>query len=49
MIALVFTAGADRRSVLLEGDAERVSEQRVVKEHPEAALPKVAQLQRDVT
>jgi competence protein ComEC len=39
---LVMTAGTGDTAVLLEGDAERIAEQRVVGEHPQAALLKVA-------
>jgi competence protein ComEC len=39
---LVFTVTFGATTALLEGDAERSVEQRVVQEHPEAALLKVA-------
>jgi competence protein ComEC len=39
---LVFTAAFGATTVLLEGDAERPAERRVVEEHPEAMLLKVA-------
>jgi len=39
---LVFTATFGGTTALLEGDAERPAEQRVVEEHPEAMLLKVA-------
>jgi competence protein ComEC len=39
---LVFTATFARTTALLEGDAERPAERRVVEEHPEAMLLKVA-------
>jgi len=39
---LVFTATFGRTTALLEGDAERPAERRVVEEHPEAMLLKVA-------
>jgi competence protein ComEC len=39
---LVFTAAFGGTTALLEGDAERSVEQRVVEEHPEAMLLKVA-------
>jgi competence protein ComEC len=39
---LVFTASYGATAALLEGDAERSVEQRVIGEHPEAALLKVA-------
>jgi competence protein ComEC len=39
---LVFTATVGATSALLEGDAERPAERRVVEEHPEAMLLKVA-------
>ncbi len=39
---LVFTAAFGATAALLEGDAERPAERRVVEEHPEAALLKVA-------
>jgi competence protein ComEC len=39
---LVFTAALGGTAALLEGDAERPVERRVVKEHPEAMLLKVA-------
>jgi competence protein ComEC len=39
---LVFTAAFGGTTALLEGDAERPAEQRVVEEHPEAMLLKVA-------
>ena len=39
---LVFTAAFGRTTVLLEGDAERLVERRLVVEHPEAMLLKVA-------
>jgi len=39
---LVFTATLGGTSALLEGDAERPAERRVVEEHPEAMLLKVA-------
>ncbi len=39
---LVFTAAFRRTTALLEGDAERPAERRVVEEHPEAMLLKVA-------
>jgi competence protein ComEC len=39
---LVFTAGFGKTAALLEGDAERPVERRVVEEHPEAMLLKVA-------
>jgi competence protein ComEC len=40
--SLVFTVGMGSTSALLEADAERGTEQRVVAQHPEAALLKVA-------
>jgi competence protein ComEC len=39
---LVFTATLGTTAALLEGDAERAAERRVVEEHPEAVLLKVA-------
>jgi competence protein ComEC len=39
---LVFTAAFGGTTALLEGDAERAAERRVVEEHPEAMLLKVA-------
>ena len=39
---LVFTASFGATTALLEGDAERPAERRVVEEHPEAMLLKVA-------
>lgn len=39
---LVFTASVGSAAALLEGDAERVVEQRIVEEHPEATVLKVA-------
>jgi competence protein ComEC len=39
---LVFTAAFGATTALLEGDAERPAEQRIVAEHPEAMLLKVA-------
>ena len=39
---LVFTAGFAGTAALLEGDAERDAERRVVEQHPQAALLKVA-------
>jgi competence protein ComEC len=39
---LVFTAQFGGTTALLEGDAERPAERRVVEEHPEAMLLKVA-------
>ena len=39
---LVFTAAFGGTTALLEGDAERPAERRVVEEHPEAMLLKVA-------
>jgi len=39
---LVFTAAFGETAALLEGDAERPAERRVVEEHPEAMLLKVA-------
>jgi len=39
---LVFTAAYGDTAVLLEGDAERATERRLVSEHPEAMLLKVA-------
>jgi competence protein ComEC len=39
---LVFTAGFAGTAALLEGDAERAAEQRVVEQHPQAMLLKVA-------
>jgi competence protein ComEC len=39
---LVFTARLGQTTALLEGDAERPTEQRLVEEHPEATLLKVA-------
>jgi competence protein ComEC len=39
---LVFTAAVGATTALLEGDAERPAERRVVEEHPEAMLLKVA-------
>jgi competence protein ComEC len=39
---LVMTAGIGETAALLEGDAERIAEERVVAEHPQAALLKVA-------
>ena len=39
---LVFTAAFGGTTALLEGDAERPAERRVVEQHPEAALLKVA-------
>ncbi len=39
---LVFTATVGATTALLEGDAERPAERRVVEEHPEAVLLKVA-------
>jgi competence protein ComEC len=39
---LVFTAGFAGTSALLEGDAERAAERRVVEQRPQAALLKVA-------
>ena len=39
---LVFTASFGASAALLEGDAERPAEQRVVQEHPQAMLLKVA-------
>jgi competence protein ComEC len=39
---LVFTAGYGATAALLEGDAERPAERRIVEEHPEAMLLKVA-------
>jgi len=39
---LVLTVGVKKTAVLLEGDAERATEQRIVVQHPEAVLLKVA-------
>jgi competence protein ComEC len=39
---LVMTAGTGNTAALLEGDAERIAEERVVAEHPQASLLKVA-------
>jgi len=39
---LAFTATYGQTAVLMEGDAERATEQRIVEQHPEAALLKVA-------
>jgi competence protein ComEC len=39
---LVFTAGYGATTALLEGDAERPAERRIIQEHPEAMLLKVA-------
>ncbi len=39
---LVFTAAFGATTALLEGDAERAAERRIVEEHPEAMLLKVA-------
>jgi competence protein ComEC len=40
--SLVFTVAVGDTAALLEGDAERPEERRVVQQHPEAALLKVA-------
>jgi competence protein ComEC len=39
---LVFTVGVASTAALLEGDAERATERRIVEQHPEAVLLKVA-------
>ncbi len=39
---LIFTAAVGHTAALLEGDAERAAERRVVEEHPEAMVLKVA-------
>jgi competence protein ComEC len=39
---LVFTVGLGQTTALLEGDAERVVERRIVQEHPQADVLKVA-------
>jgi competence protein ComEC len=39
---LVFTAGLKETNILLEGDAERTTERRIMAEHPQATVLKVA-------